>query len=250
MTTGRLCLAYLAAIVVAELVTKFADPLPGIILYFTLLLLLIVGGAAAHGRPSHRRLLLALGLAPLMRILGLAMPLEEFSEIYWYLIVAVPLLVGVFAVVIALNLNPADIGLARGAVRLQALVAAAGMVFGLVEYFILRPEPLIDALTWGEILVPALILLVATGLTEELVFRGVMQRASAEVLGSWGWVFVAAVFTLLQIGHGSALHVLFVFPVALLFGWTAKRTGSIVGVSLSHGLANVGLFLIFPFAFG
>jgi len=249
MTTARLCLAYLVAIAVAELVTAFADPLPGIILYFILLLLLIVGGAVSGGSTSHR-LLLALGLAPLMRILGLAMPLEEFSEIYWYLIVAVPLLVGSFAVVMALNLNPADIGLAGGAVRLQALVATAGILFGLVEYFILRPEPLIDALTWQEIAVPAIILLVATGLTEELVFRGVMQRASTEVLGSLGWVFVAAVFTLLQIGHGSVLHILFVFPIALLFGWTARRTGSIIGVSLSHGLTNVGLFLIFPFVFG
>lgn len=249
MTTARLCLAYLVAIAVAELVTAFADPLPGIIIYFILLLLLIVGGAAAGGSTSHR-LLLALGLAPLMRILGLAMPLEEFSEIYWYLVVAVPLLVGSFAVVMALNLNPADIGLVGGKVRLQALVATAGILFGLVEYFILRPEPLIDALTWQNILVPAIILLVATGLTEELAFRGVMQRASTEVLGSWGLVFVAAVFTLLQIGHESVLHMLFVFPVALLFGWTARRTGSILGVSLSHGLTNVGLFLIFPFVFG
>ncbi len=154
------------------------------------------------------------------------------------------------AVVLALKLNPANIGLVGGAVRLQALVATAGFLFGLVEYFILSPEPLIDALAWQNILVPAIILLVATGLTEELVFRGVMQRASTEVLGSWGLVFVAAVFTLLQIGHESVLHMLFVFPVALFFVWTARRTGSILGVSLSHGLTNVGLFLIFPFVFG
>jgi membrane protease YdiL (CAAX protease family) len=115
-----------------------------------------------------------------------------------------------------------------------------------VEYLILRPEPLILALRWQEVIVPALILLVATGFVEELAFRGVMQR-SAQALGSWGWIYIAVVFSVLQIGHLSALHWLFVLAVALLFGWIVKRTGSILGVSLSHGLINVCLFLIFPF---
>jgi membrane protease YdiL (CAAX protease family) len=250
MTITRLSAAYLLAIVICELVAAFADPLAGIILYSVLLFLLVLGGAARGEHPS-RRLLLTLGLVPLMRVLGLGLPLEEFSEIYWYLFIAVPLLVGIFAVVTALNLAPADIGLVRGTEpRLQALVAAAGVLFGLVGYFILRPEPLADALTLGEILVPATILLVATGLTEELAFRGVMQRVATDALGWKGWVFVALAFTAVQIGQESALHVLFVFPVALLFGWTARRTGSILGVSLSHGLTNVFLFLVFPFVFG
>jgi len=122
----------------------------------------------------------------------------------------------------------------------------AGIAFGLVEYLILKPDPLIAALRWQDVIVPALILVVATGFVEELAFRGVMQR-SAQVLGSWGWICIAVVFSLLQIGHLSALHWLFVLLVALFFGWIVKRTGSILGVSLSHGLINVCLFLIFPF---
>ncbi|MEE8471240.1 MAG: CPBP family intramembrane glutamic endopeptidase [Dehalococcoidia bacterium] len=249
MRTARLALIYLAAITGAELVTALVDSFWGIILHFVILFLLILNGAIVGKHPSHR-LFLALGLAPLIRILSLSMPLAEFSQIYWYLIISVPVLAGIFAVIRSLELHPADVGLTAAAMPLQGFVALTGIVFGIVEYFILRPEPLVEALRWQEILLPALILLVATGFVEELAFRGVMQRVSAKALGSWGWVFIAVLFTMLQIGHLSALHCLFVFPVALYYGWIVRRTGSILGVTLSHGLLNIGLYLIFPFAFG
>ena len=35
--------------------------------------------------------------------------------------------------------------------------------------------------------------------------------------------------------------------VALLFGFFVARTGSILGVTLSHGLTNIMLFLVIPF---
>jgi len=35
--------------------------------------------------------------------------------------------------------------------------------------------------------------------------------------------------------------------VALFFGYSVHKTGSILGVTLSHGLTNIGLFLVFPF---
>lgn len=248
MRAGRLCLVCLAAIAAAETVTALVGPPSGIVFYFAILFVLLLGSAVVGKHLSHR-LFLAVGLVPLIRILSLSMPLAEFSQVYWYLIISVPMLVGIFGVITALNLQPGEVGLTVGAIRLQGVVALTGILFGLVEYFILRPEPLILALRWQEIIVPVLVLLVATGLVEELAFRGVMQRASGEVLGPWGWVFVAALFTLVQIGHLSALHCLFVLPVALFFGWMVKRTGSILGVSLSHGLLNVGLYLIFPFVF-
>ena len=246
MRTALLCLTYLAAIAVAEVLAAVVGPLWGVLFHFVILFLIITNSAVVGKYPSHR-LLLALGLAPLIRILGLSLPLVEFSQIYWYLFISIPLAAGIFAVIRALNLTPREVGLTRGSILVQGLVALTGISFGLVEYFILKPEPLILSLGWQEILVPALILLVATGLVEELVFRGVMQRALERLLGSWGWVYVAVLFTVLQIGHPSAVHCLFVFLVALFFGGVVKKTGSILGVSLSHGLLNIGLYLIFPF---
>lgn len=266
-------LIYLAALAGAEAVTALVGPVWGIIFHFAILFLLIVSSSAGgeHGiriyllrwrnesitlrdpyavdQGHSHRLFLALGLAPLIRIVSLAMPLAEFSQIYWYLIIAIPLLAGIFAVIVTLDLRPRDIGLTADALPIQGLVALTGMGFGMVEYLILRPEPLILALRWQEVIVPALILLVATGFVEELAFRGVMQRASVQALGAWGWVYIAVLYSVLQIGHLSAMHCLFALAVALFFGFIVKRTGSLLGVSLSHGLINVCLYLIFPFVF-
>jgi len=38
-----------------------------------------------------------------------------------------------------------------------------------------------------------------------------------------------------------------VFAIALLYGWVVRRTGSIIGVSVSHGITNITLFLLIPF---
>jgi len=41
--------------------------------------------------------------------------------------------------------------------------------------------------------------------------------------------------------------VLFVFAVAMFFAWAVKRTGSLLGVTLAHGITNIMLFVVIPF---
>ena len=240
-----LALIYLAAFAGAEVVTALINPLWGIVLHFVLLFGLIVASAKATQHQSHG-LFLALGLVPLIRIVSLSMPSIDLSQPYWYLIMSFPLIFGAFAIVGVLNRRPVDIGLTVRAIPLQILVVSCGIGIGLLDYVVLKPDPLISELSWREIVLPALVLLVATGFAEEMIFRGVIQH-EAEALGSWGWVYTALLSSMLQIGHHSVVHWIVAFAVALLFGWTVKRSGSILGVSLSHGLINIGLYLVFPF---
>ncbi|MBN2097974.1 MAG: CPBP family intramembrane metalloprotease [Dehalococcoidia bacterium] len=237
---------YLGAMLGAELLAMFVAPLGGIICYMVILVSLIVHSAVLKTSRT-RDLYLALGMVPLVRIASIAIPATDVSLVYWYLIVAIPIVVSALTVAVVLKMRPSEVGLTNRAIGLQPLVAFVGIVIGLADYLILKPEPLTETLTWHEVLVPALILLAATGFAEELVFRGVLQRA-ALTLGSWGWVYVAVVFSVLQIGHHSVLHWLLALGMALLYGWIVKRTGSILGVSLAHGLVNIFLYLVFPFA--
>jgi membrane protease YdiL (CAAX protease family) len=93
-----------------------------------------------------------------------------------------------------------------------------------------------------------LILLICTGFAEELIFRGMMQRTATETLGqAYGILYVSAIFAILHAGHQSVIEVFFVFGVALFFGLTRSVTGSILGVSIAHGLTNIFLFLALPF---
>ena len=242
-----LALTYLAALAGAEAVATFVSPLWGIVLHFLLLLGLVVASARWSPYQSHG-LFLALGLVPLLRIVSLSMPSVDLSQAYWYLVVALPLLIGAFAIARVLNRRPAEIGLTLRAFPLQIVVAACGIGIGLVDYLILKPDPLISEFSWSGVVAPALFLLVATGFVEEIVFRGVIQR-EAEELGAWGWIYTAVLWSVLQMGHHSVLHWFVALGMALFFGWMVKRSGSILGVSLSHGLVNIGLYLLFPFLF-
>jgi len=248
-------LLYLAIIIAAELITNFVDPEGGITLYTFILAGLILHFSVARDN-SLRRLLLSLCLIPLVRVVGFSIPLGELRQIYWYPIIYTPLLAAIFVVMRHLNIRPAEVGLTikQRQIRSQLLLATSGVAIGMVEYVILKPYPLISELNPTSVILPALILIIFTGFTEELVFRGLLQKVSGGVLGVWGGIiYVSVLFAILHVGyvqgvwHRTVWDVPFVFVIALFFAWIVKRTGSLVGVTLSHSLTNIGLFLIIPF---
>lgn len=239
-------LVYLAAITLAETITVVIDPLWGIISHILVLGALISHSALAR-EPTHQRLLLALSLAPLVRIVSLSMPLVNIPQVWWYPIIYVPLLVGAVVVTRTLNISAGEIGLVLRRFRIQLVIAFSGLIIGVAEYFILHPEPMLAELTWQALWLPALILLLTTGFVEEFIFRGVLQRTAGELFSSGqGIVYVSALFAILHMGYLSLIDVVFVFAVALFFGWIVKKTGSLLGVTLAHGLANIMLLLVVP----
>jgi membrane protease YdiL (CAAX protease family) len=242
-----IAVGYLAALAVAEVLTAIIEPRVGLVLHGTLLVALLLHTALIWGRPSHR-LLLSLAFAPLIRLLSLSMPLAGFPVIYWYFIVSVPLFVATAIALRTLGFSRVRIGLTLKALPLQTLVALTGLLLGYLEYRILQPAPLARSLAWEELWLPGLILLVCTGFVEELIFRGMMQQTATEALGAgWGITYVAILFAVLHVGYQSLADVLLVFGAGLFFGLVRTVTGSILGVSLAHGLTNILLFLALPF---
>jgi LysM repeat protein len=237
---------YVIAVTTAELATALTDARWGLSMHITILAALLAHASLA-GNLAYQRLFLALALAPLIRILSLTMPLEDVDLVYWYAIVGAPLMLTAAVVAANLGLSRQDIGLTLRALPLQGLIALSGLGFGVAEYFILRPKPLIDEFSLGSAALPALILLVGTGFNEEFVFRGVMQSASRQALGKLSILYVAVVFAVLHLGYKSISDVAFVFAVGLLFGWLVARTRSLLGVTLAHGVTNITLYLVVPF---
>ncbi len=242
-----LSVIYLFTFGAAEYITYFVNVTSGIIFHFIILLSLFVCSSAikTSGKP---RFWLALGLVPFMRIASLVMPTNDTSEIFWYILTAIPVSAAIIALVRNLKISTEDIGLDFRKPVIQILVALNGLGLGFIDYLFLKPDALNNQLTITMTLFPALILLVFTGFMEEIAFRGVLQHEASK-LGTWGWVFVASIYTVMQIGQGSPWHSLLTLGIALFFGWIVKKTGSIWGVSLAHGLLNIGLFLVFPHLF-
>lgn len=244
-------LGYLFLITLAELVTTAGDPMIGLSMHAMILTALLLHGSIIN-KGMMRRFVILLSLAPLIRILSLSIPLSQLGLpiIYWYLVIGILLSLAAIVAGRISGLEWRRIGWTTRNWPAQTLLGLIGLALGLVEYWILQPGPLAAVMNLEDILISIFILLFFTGILEEFIFRGLMQSASMQVLGKFGLVYVALLFAVLHLGYKSISDLLFVLLVGLLFGWMAWKTQSLWGVSLAHGIANICLYVFFPFFIG
>jgi len=243
-------LIYFLMIAVAEIITAYFDPKTGIIIHGILMFAMF--GHASFIYPTNKdlaNLLMCIGLAPLIRIISLCTPLSSFSYIYWFLVLSIPLFSGILVVRAIQALSEDAIGLVFNIRKLhwEVIIVVFGFPMGIIEYWILEPESIINELTLQKLIAPALIMIICTGLIEELIFRGLIQFNAIRVFGTWiGILLTSALFGFLHTGNLNVVSVFFAFAVGFVYSLIRLRTGSIIGISLSHGILNCMLFLIMP----
>jgi membrane protease YdiL (CAAX protease family) len=247
--------AYLLLITGAELLTAYAAwhgiafARYGIAFHAIILFALLIHSAVTLSTdPEFSQLLMVLVIAPLIRILSLSMPFSYFSYVTWFSVVSIPVFIAIFTCVYLQRINPKDIALTPPKLRhlpLELGIIIFAIPFGIAEYGLLKPgmlvEPRLEAL-----FVPALILIVCTGFLEELAFRGLMQYHATRTMGFSGILFISALFGILHIGNLTIWDVLLAGGIGFVYALVVQKTGSIYGVSISHGVINIVLFLIAP----
>jgi uncharacterized protein len=243
----KIFIVYVALIVVAEAVTSFISPTYGLFIHSMLLVSLLSLSALWQKNGQSSNLFLTLSIAPLIRVFSLSLPLHYFPSYVWYLVAGIPMLIAAIIVIRLQGLTAKDIGFTIKKPFVQVAITFTGIPFGIIEYYILKPSPIAANFTVMGMFFLAIGFIAATGFVEELVFRGVFQNNVIKAFGpKIGLLGVSIIFATLHIGWLQALDVVFVFFIGLFFGVLALKTGSIAGISLSHGLTNVFLFLIMP----
>ena len=276
---GGYLLIYLVLIFLAEISVTYIDILAGILFHIIILLALFVHyGFITNDKMSFniiqwrfirekkkpsslaqlfidRRnrlssLILALTLVPLIRILSLVMPLSTFAPIYWFIIIAVAVYLAFIALVIQQRIELKECGIRLPKLKhlpLEIGIILLAVPIGVAEYYILRPLPFIDSFSITNIVMAVLILFIATGLMEELIFRGLIQKKAIAILGSWkGILFTTLIFAILHVGNLSILDVLLVFSIGGSYSIIVYKTKTIIGVTISHTVVNIFLFIICP----
>ncbi len=102
--------AYLVAIIIAEVIAVFFNPLWGIIGHIIILAVTILHSSLASEQP-RQRLFLSLALVPLVRIISWSMPLGNIPQVWWYPIIYGPLAVAVVVLMRAVGYRARDLGL-------------------------------------------------------------------------------------------------------------------------------------------
>lgn len=226
----------------AELVVV-GDVVAGFVLHCLLLVLLVnqhllASRRESRGKAERSPLFLALALLPLLRILSLTMPVDQVPRVLWPAAAAAPLVVAMLLLARQQGWSP------RMPTRWHhhALVAAAGIPLGGLGYLLL---PATTPLRAWSLPLGALVA-VATGVVEEVLFRGVLQSALRRQFGSSCFLLTAAASSAAHVGTRSAAAVAFCTGTALLFGWLVERNGAVVGVAGAHGILNLYALALLP----
>jgi membrane protease YdiL (CAAX protease family) len=119
---------------------------------------------------------------------------------------------------------------------------AVGVGLAVLLTRIMAPNPLVGQLyrqmTWAVAVPFILFIAIAPGVTEELFFRGYMQR---RLLERWPpWLAIAVCSLLFAILHVDPHHIVFAFPLGLWLGLVAWRTGAVWPSMLCHAFINGG----------
>ncbi|MGB7533309.1 MAG: type II CAAX endopeptidase family protein [Halobacteriota archaeon] len=251
-----ICAAYLLLVTCAELLTIY-DAKAGIASHAVILFaLLLHSGMESDKNKNLSTFLMALVLAPLIRILSLSLPLVGFSWISWFMVTSIPIFIAIFTGMWLQELRPKDIGLFLPKLTLRHMSIEAGVILlaiplGISEYLILKPNPLPGS-GISNFIISALIFIICTGFLEELAFRGLLQYNAIRLMSKWwGILIISAFFGVLHVGNLSPWHLdcMLAFSAGFLFSVVREKTGSIYGISLSHGVINIMVFLVMPVYF-
>ena len=238
---------YLIGLIFAEISVLYINTQVGIIIELVILFALLINSSLDVSY-NYSVLLKSIMIIPIIRIIGLLLPIIQIQPLYWFPIIAVPLYEAIYTIMKSQGLNIKHVGLIWGNKKVQFLIALTGLLIGIIEYTILQPQPLIKVLDPVTLIFTSIILFISIGLAYELIFRGIMQKNAENAFGTIaGILYTAVLFTALQIGWNSFIELIFVFMVALFYGYTFMKTRSIVGITVSSGISTIFLFLIGPF---
>ncbi|MCP8309505.1 MAG: CPBP family intramembrane metalloprotease [archaeon] len=141
------------------------------------------------------------------------------------------------------------VGFKRGLIRLPFQILAGifiGAVLGLMEYPILRPQPVdIGPNMLHNALYLIITMMVFVGLTEELLFRGLLQNHMQGFMPRWQAVHLTSlIFALFHIGWLNPLEVVFAYGAGVVFGYMLIKTDSLIAPTFAHGFGNIMLYTL------
>ncbi len=197
---------YLIGLIIAEVSVTYINKEAGLVIESFILFLLLFN-SSLNVSYNYSVMLRSMMVLPLIRIIGLSLPLMQVQPLYWFPVVAVPLFAAVYTIMKSQGLSRRHVGLIWGNKKIQFLIALSGILLGTIEFLILKPAPLIAVLNPVTLISASIILIISTGLAEELLFRGIIQKNAENVFGTIaGLLYTALLFTALHIGWNSLIR--------------------------------------------
>lgn len=191
---------------------------------------------------------------PLLRLLNLGTGSVGLHPYLWLAFVYVMILGGMALVLADREFTAASIGVwppPSGRARRYLLVGiAAGILFGSAQWALeLESSPV--EVTPPNALLAVLVVGLLVGFVEELLFRGILQPATADILGTpAAIVLVSVIFGFMHSVWMEPLNVVFAFFVSLYLGWEYARTRNFWHIWIVHAMINIIAYAVLPLWLG
>ena len=179
------------------------------------------------------------------------------SSLPWFFLSQELLLPAVYSAVIALcawhiyrkNISLRDIGFSRQRLAKYILVGfLVGAPLGAAEYFIITPVPSFPTFEIKYLMRDFAYMVLFVGVGEEVLFRGLVQRDMANLLGwKWGLLGASVMFGVMHLTWRSIPELGFTFIAGLIFGYIYYKTRSLTAPIIAHGVGNTVLVAIMPY---
>lgn len=245
----RLAGAWLALVVVAELVYVVAGLVPGLVAGIVALAWLLVAGLLRPGAADGRAAL-ALAVIPLLRVLSIALPSLLVPRWIWYAEIGIGVILATFMVARALRLRRGDLFI-RGAPTLEVAIAVViGLALGLSLSLISGSEPVLPDRSPISMLVVSAVIVVGGAAAEELLLRGLILRVAGEIVPGAAVGVSTALTALLYLGTGSVPYVLVIALFAYVYGSATHRTNSLAPAIACHAVLLWSQLLLWPTVLG
>jgi len=133
--------------------------------------------------------------------------------------------------------------LAKGGTPILTQVLAgllAGYILGFIEYFVLRPTSTVTMSFIQTLIYIVVVMMVFVGITEEFLFRGLLQRCLEDMLPPWQAISIASLFfALMHLGWLNPVEIVFAYAAGTIFGLMLYKTRSLIAPVIAHGFGNI-----------
>lgn len=195
------------------------------------------------------KLVQALSLVSLLRIVNTSMPIFFSFTIYWFSSLYGIMFFPIILLIKNQGLNLREIGITTKGIYLWPVAVIIGAGLGLIESYVLRfPEALIPGFTPIEIFKLSIVMLFFIGIVEEVIFRSLLQQRLEEKIGlAKGLLVASLIFGFMHSGYSNYNEILFASFAGMVLGFCFQRTRSLPFVVIAHGFNNIILFGVLPF---
>lgn len=241
---------YILGIIVGEILISYGQIFSGIGIHTVNLVAIIFAIIFSSKKLEERDILQSLMPVILLRIIALSMPQLFASQLLQYSLIYAIMFIPIYFIIKSQNISSKDLGMDLGIdFRKLYIYLPVGLIIGtvmaMIEYKILRPEPLANVSRLSDVILISMVMFIFLGPVTEIIFRSIIQTRFEKMLSStYAILMSGSIFGIMYANYGIVSEVAFATIFGIVNGYIFYKTKSLPFIVLINGTTNIMVFCL------